>query len=561
MHRLSVLILTAILAACATRTPRDLEPSPRNEPRNPASSAGATSTTSTARPLDRSTASTALTDSTAMPDSLLDAEIAAELASAADSVADEVALEELDSAHPADSTELAEAVTWDIDVASFTGHDRVQYYLTHFTGSGRERMRIWLERLPRYEPMIRARLAEQGLPGDLVYLALIESGFSNRAVSRARAVGMWQFMAPTGRGYGLRIDGWVDERRDPVKATAAAARHLKDLRERFGSLYLAAAAYNGGAGRVGRGLNALGDGEPEEEYSDSTFFRLYDTRLIRRETKDYVPKLIAAAIIAKEPARYGFVVANPDEPFVADSVIVSDMTGLDVIAGLADTTVAVVRELNPQYLRLVTPPGTRAIVLVPPGRGPATQLAFNDLPERERVTFREHLVKRGQTPGGVARSYGVSLSALYEANPRIRRRGLRTGERLVIPVGGAMSAVVARSVAEPEARTVTFHRVRRGETVSGIAQRYRISQVQLRRWNGLSSNRIKAGQRLRVGDSPTERARVATRGSARTHTVRSGDTLTGVAKRYGVSVASLASANGLSRESGIRIGQRLRVPR
>jgi membrane-bound lytic murein transglycosylase D len=438
---------------------------------------------------------------------------------------------------------------------------RVEKWMQRFMTDQRGTFQTFLGREGIYEGMIRGKLRERGMPLDLLYLAMIESGFSPRATSRVAAAGVWQFMGPTAKQYGLRVDQWVDERRDPVKATAAAARHLKDLRERFGSLYLAAAAYNGGAGRVGRGLNALGDGEPEEEYSDSTFFRLYDTRLIRRETKDYVPKLIAAAIIAKEPARYGFVVADPDEPFLADSVIVSGMTGLDVIARLADTTVAEVRELNPQYLRLVTPPGTRAIVLVPPGRGPATQLAFNELPERERVTFREHLVKRGQTPGGVARSYGVSLSALYEANPRIRRRGLRTGERLVIPVGGAMSAVVARSVAEPEARTVTFHRVRRGETISGIAQRYHVSQAQLRRWNGLSSSRIKAGQRLRVGDSPTERARVATRSSARTHTVRNGDTLTGVAKRYGVSVASLASANGLSRGAGIRIGQRLRVPR
>lgn len=557
MQRSSVLVLTAFLAACATKAPPEAAPAPET-----AISTEKPGRTPPPPALPDSRALPAVPDSS-QPDSLIDAEIAAELATEADSVADEAALEELASAHPDGGTDSAEAVTWDIDVASFNNHDRVQYYLSHFTGSGRERMRIWLQRLPRYEPMIRARLAEQGLPGDLVYLALIESGFSNRAVSRARAVGMWQFMAPTGRGYGLRIDGWVDERRDPVKATAAAARHLKDLRTRFGSLYLAAAAYNGGAGRVGRGLNALGDGEPEDEYSDSTFFRLYDTRLIRRETKDYVPKLIAAAIVAKEPERYGFVVTDPDLPFQADTVLVTDMTGLDVIARLADTTVAVVRDLNPQYLRLVTPPNTRSIVLVPPGRGEATQVAFNDLPARERVTFREHLVVRGQTPGGVARSYGVSLSALYEANPRIRRRGLRTGERLVIPVGGAMSTVVARNVAEPEARTVTFHRVRRGETISGIAQRYHVSQSQLKKWNGLgSSSRIKAGQRLRVGNPPTERARIATKGNKpSTHTVRSGDTLTGVAKRYGVSVTSLASANGMSREAGIRVGQKLKVPR
>ena len=565
MQRVSVLLLTAALGGCATQA-QPGGPVPTERPAATASAEPASSHQDTAADRGdvgrRQDSPRRRTGS----DSLIDAEIAAELESAADSVADADALEELADSHPAGSADSgaadsADAVTWDIDVATFSEHDRVRYYLDFFTGVGRERMQVWLQRLPRYEPMIRTRLAEAGLPGDLVYLALIESGFSNRAVSRSRAVGMWQFMAPTGRGYGLRIDGWVDERRDPVKATAAATRFLKDLRARFGSLYLAAAAYNGGAGRVGRGLNALGDGEPVEEYSDSSFFRLYDSRLIHRETKDYVPKLIAAATIAKEPSRYGFVTAGADQPFAADSVYVADMTGLDVIARLADTTVAVIRDLNPQYLRLVTPPDTRAIVLVPPGMGERTQLAFNDLPARERVTFREHVVTRGQTASGIARKYEVSLTALYEANPRIRSRSLQIGQRLVIPVGGAMSTVVARSVSEPATRTVSFHRVRRGETVSGIARRYGVSQAKIREWNRLSaSGRINAGQRLRIGASATERARVATRSSARTHTVRRGDTLSGVAQRYGVSLSALASANGLSAKSGIRVGQRLKVP-
>src|SRR6266545_881083 len=175
--------------------------------------------------------------------------------------------------------------------------------------------------MPRYEAMIRQRLQAEGLPGDLVYLALIESGFSNTATSRARAVGMWQFMKGTGRLYGLRVDRWVDDRRDPIKATDAAVRHLKDLTGMFGSYYLAAAAYNAGAGRVSRGLNRLPDDETDTIPSDATFFRLYDTKLLRRETKDYVPKLIAAAIIAKEPTRYGFEVTRVDPP-AYDSIVV-----------------------------------------------------------------------------------------------------------------------------------------------------------------------------------------------------------------------------------------------
>jgi len=247
---------------------------------------------------------------------LVAADTVAELKVAADSAADEAVLEELAAARPEGDEaeektgdagpELADAVTWDIDVETFNSHARVEYYLDFFQGRGRERMAIWLTRLPRYEAMIRERLQRENLPGDLVYLALIESGFSNTATSRAKAVGMWQFMKATGKGYGLRVDSWVDERRDPFRATDAAARHLRDLNRRFKSLYLAAAAYNAGSGKVSRGLRRLPDDESDSTNSDATFFRLYDTKLLRRETKDYVPKLIAAALIAKQPGRYGF---------------------------------------------------------------------------------------------------------------------------------------------------------------------------------------------------------------------------------------------------------------
>src|SRR5215210_1748975 len=214
---------------------------------------------------------------TPMDSALIAADFAAEGRLAADSAADEAVLEELATAHP-DGDESEEkgdqaegganalaAVTWDIDVATYNSHDRVQYYLDFFQSRGRERMSIWLTRLPRYEGMIRDRLQREGLPGDLVYLALIESGFSNTATSRAKAVGMWQFMKRTAKGYGLRVDSWVDERRDPYRATEAATRHLKHLNDRFGSLYLAAAAYNAGGGKVSRGLRRL----PEDDEADS----------------------------------------------------------------------------------------------------------------------------------------------------------------------------------------------------------------------------------------------------------------------------------------------------
>ena len=521
-------------------------------------------------------------------------ELTAELRLAADSAADEAVLEALAEAAPSgdeldDSKEpplptegpkaLSNAVTWDIDVASFNSHNRVQYYLDFFRGPARERFGIWLTRMPRYEGMIRSRLQKEGLPADLVYLALIESGFSNTATSRARAVGMWQFMKGTAKLYGLRVDSWVDERRDPYRSTDAAARHLRDLTSRFGSLYLAAAAYNAGAGKVSRGLRRIPDDDADSVNTDATFFRLYDTKLLRRETKDYVPKLIAAALIAKEPQRYGFEV-GPSEPAAYDSLVVPDVTGLDVIARLADTTVAAIREMNPQYLRLATPPGVPSIVRIPAGRGGPTLAGYSELPASRRVTFVEHFVKRGETMGGIANRYHVSLRLLTDANPRVRGRALRVGQHIIVPTGGALSSSVARRMADPvvpAASTASgFHRVRRGETLAGLAAEYDVTVSQLRRWNVLGeSEGIRAGQRLRVtspGRSASPRSeavpgseiKVSSAGaqaaSPRIHVVRRGETLGGLARQYGVSVQALREANGLAERDRIRAGSALKIP-
>jgi membrane-bound lytic murein transglycosylase D len=517
---------------------------------------------------------------------LLAADTAAELQVAADSAADEAVLEELADARPATEgtdergadahvggipggTEaLASAVTWDIDVETFNSHDRVQYYLDFFQGRGRERMAIWLQRMPRYESMIRERLQADSLPGDLVYLALIESGFSNTATSRAKAVGMWQFMKATGKGYGLRIDSWVDERRDPFKATTAAAKHLRDLNRRFNSFYLAAAAYNAGSGKVSRGLGKLPEEESDAINSDATFFRLYDTKLLKRETKDYVPKLIAAALIAKQPRRYGFKGQKVD-PVAYDSIIVPDMTGLDVLARLADTTVAAIRELNPQYLRLATPPGTRSLVRLPVGHGAMTVAAYAELPPRQRVTFVEHFVARGETLSGIALKYRVSQSMLIASNPKVKSRRLQIGQRIVVPTGGVPSTKVARRMAEPvvaagtSART--FHRVRAGETVSEIADEYGVTQRELLAWNRLDARgRIRSGQRIRV-TSPDSypasgREQQAPTTGAKTHIVRKGETLKGLARRYGVSIQALREANGLEEQEPLRTGIALKIP-
>jgi membrane-bound lytic murein transglycosylase D len=516
MSRFAPLIVLLALAACGGHRP----PAPGPDPK-PASAPSKSRSATSSKPSQSSpTSRSAIPLAAELPpapelDSIIPPEeLAAEYRLAADSAADEAVLEELADATPTgpgeseiegdDSKALASAVTWDIDVATYNSHDRVRWYLDFFQGKGRERFGIWLNRMPRYEPMIRERLQEEGLPGDLVYLALIESGFSNTATSRARAVGMWQFMKGTAKLYGMRVDSWVDERRDPYRATDAAARHLRDLNQRFGSPYLAAAAYNAGSGRVSRGLRRLGpdDDDADSASADAMFFRLYDTKLLRRETKDYVPKLIAAALIAKEPARYGFTV-TPSDPPTYDSIVVPTMTGLDVIARLADTTVAAIRELNPQYLRLATPPGVASVVRVPSRRGPATIAAYAELPPNRRVTFVEHFVARGETIGGIARRYHVSQRLLADANPKVKPSRLRVGQRLVVPTGGAISGSVARQMADPPKPAGTsrsgWHRVRRGETLTAIADDYGVSVRDLLRWNSLESGgRIRAGQKIRV---------------------------------------------------------------
>jgi membrane-bound lytic murein transglycosylase D len=573
MHRCPILILLACVVGCSGR-PGTTPVSPRttNSPL----------TGNTPAWQDPSTDADSL-QVVITPDSVFLAADSAELRQAADSAADEAVLEELaaarldseDSDRSADdqpeggANALTDAVTWDIDVETFNNHDRVQYYLDFFQDHGRERMGIWLTRMPRYEAMIRERLQREGLPGDLVYLALIESGFSNTATSRAKAVGMWQFMKRTAKGYGLRVDSWVDERRDPYKATDAAVRHLRDLNRRFGSLYLAAAAYNAGSGKVSRGLIRLPDEESDSTNSDATFFRLYDTKLLRRETKDYVPKLIAAALIAKQPRRYGFRVGTA-EPASYDSIVVPDMTGLDVIARLGDTTVAAIRELNPQYLRLATPPGSRSVIRLPLGLGAPTAAAYAELPPRRRVTFIEHFAVAGETPSGIARRYRVSQAMLMAANPKLKSRRMRIGQRVVVPTGGVPSTKVARRMAEPVVAagtsTGSFHRVRRGETISEIADEYGVTQRELRTWNALDSRgRIRIGQRLRVvsADAPrTPPAPSASPDSAgvRTHVVQRGETLKGLAKRYGVSIQALRKANGLDERATLKAGLALKIP-
>jgi membrane-bound lytic murein transglycosylase D len=406
---------------------------------------------------------------------------------------------------PSDSaSEAAPEASWDIDVHSYESMDRVEHYVTAFSGTAKERIEERLSRGTRYEPMIRAKLRAGGLPEDMYYLALVESGYDPNAYSRAAAVGMWQFMTSTGRDMGLRIDWWIDERRDPVKSTDAAVRFISDLKDQFGSLYLAAAAYNGGPGRIARGLSRYAD-DFEGTTGDDLFFALAEKDYLRNETREYVPQLIAAALIAKEPARYGMTITT-EQPFAYDSVRVGPSTPLAAVADAAGTKVDTLRDLNPQILRGMTPPKDSFVVRVPVGAADSFPAAFAALPAAQKKAYEMVESKKGQSIATIAKKAGLSSRQLELYNPSLRRLrsgNLAAGQSVMVPTEAVVDA--AAPVPDPgierysSGTTTQMHVVKSGETLSGIALHYHTTVAALMRENGLRRPLIFAGQSLVVG--------------------------------------------------------------
>jgi membrane-bound lytic murein transglycosylase D len=416
--------------------------------------------------------------------------------------------------------------TWDMDVESYATEDRVAHYVRMFSGPSRERIAARLDVGSRYEPMIRAKMKAGGLPEDMYYLALIESGFNNNAYSRAAAVGMWQFMTSTARDMGMRVDWWVDERRDPVKATGAAVRFIKGMKDQFGSLYLAAAAYNGGPGRVARGIARYAD-DLENSQGEDAFFVLADKDYLRNETREYVPQLIAAALIAKEPEKYGMTL-HPQPPFTYDSVLVPPATPLAAIAKATSSSVADLRELNPQILRGMTPPRVSYMMRVPIGSADGFAARLDSLPKEDRVALKHVESKKGDTVDRLAERNHVSSRTLNAFNPNLRR--LRPSGRLVpgqdILIPSRAVALAALDVPDPAIekyssgiRGVKTHIVKSGETVGGIALKYGTTTERIMKLNGMKKSMIFPGQSLIVaGSGPTTksatRARATTKGKA-----------------------------------------------
>ena len=388
-------------------------------------------------------------------------------------------------------------------IDDYAGHERVEHYLRLFAGTASTRIGERLSAGTRYDAMIRTKLRAGGIPEDFRYLALIESGYNPDAYSRAAAVGMWQFMTTTAKGAGLRVDWWVDERRDPVRSTDAAVRFLNGLRQQFGSYYLAAAAYNGGPGRISRGLSRLAE-ELDDVEPEDKFFTLASSSVLRAETRNYVPQIIAAALIGRDPRAYGMTIEKLP-PFVYDSAQVPPGTSLHAIAKACRTDVPDVVDLNRHVLRGMTPPeGPSMYVRMPQKCAASFTLAFASLDSVVRFGSTARKTKKGETPASIAKKAGITVAQLRVYNPKVKyamNAAIPTGTRVLVPTKEAVRA--ARDVPDPSIErygvaTNGVYVVRRGDTLSEIAARHDTTVATLKRLNRLSSDKINVGQRLKL---------------------------------------------------------------
>jgi len=314
----------------------------------------------------------------------------------------------------------------------------VARWVDYWGSEAAEAVPVFLGRMVSFETAVDSALEANELPPSLRYLPFIESGYNPRAASSARAVGMWQFMEPTAKELGLEVSRLMDQRRDPVLSTEAAMKFLVDLREGFGSWFLALAAYNGGPNRVRRVMRQYAPGVPP---SDSLFWAL--RRRFPRETQEFVPKLVGAYLVSSRPGPNGFAPSEDVGLFAFDDVNVPDATTLDVVARAAEVSLDEIERLNPQFVRGMTPPGRSSGLRVPRGQGAAFASNYAAIPPEERVTFVEHRVAAGETLSHIAVRYGVLVADINAANPGIRPRFLKIGTVLTVPVAPSVRTTSA----------------------------------------------------------------------------------------------------------------------
>jgi membrane-bound lytic murein transglycosylase D len=419
---------------------------------------------------------------------------------------------------------------------------------------GRRRLTLdsALRRGERYLPMIREIFREEGVPEDLAYLALVESHFHQDARSPAAALGLWQFIESTGRACGLRIDWWVDERLDPEASTRAAALHLKELYERFQDWELALAAYNAGPNGLERAIR---------RGAGSDFWELAEGRVLRAETRRYVPKFYAALHLARSSEAGAGEELAPVEPLRYDIVRIDSPVDLRTVARAAGVPAARLRELNPALRRGCTPPSEEPFELrVPEGSGEAVGAALAKIPPSQRLDFVRYRLKPGDTLWGISRRYGAPVAAIMELNALRDARRLRPGNELVLPVPSGRSGTVAaaRAPSGPVRPEPGVHVVAAGETVWSIARRHGVAVRDVLQWNRLGSSAVvRPGDRLRV-TGPQAARRGAPAGSE-VHVVSRGESLWAIARRYGLSLEELLERSGLSASSVLRPGDRIVV--
>jgi membrane-bound lytic murein transglycosylase D len=424
--------------------------------------------------------------------------------------------------------------------------DQVAGFINFYSNRGRGVLERALARSGRYDEMIRRVLKQEGVPQDLIYLAQAESGFHPLAVSRVGARGMWQFMGSRAKGYGLQRNFWVDERQDPEKSTRAAAHHLKDLYAQFGDWYLAMAAYNSGPGRVQSAVKRTG-------YAD--FWELYRRNVLPKETRNYVPIILAVTIMAKNPEQYGLDDVNRDQPIPYDTVKIDYPIDLRLVAQCVNASQADLQDLNPSLLRLSTPKDGVFELHVPAGTKKNFETAVAAIPVDKRLWWRYHDVKAGDTLATLARTYHTTAKAIAETN-RLTDDSPEAETRLVIPIAAGKFSDTGTY-----ARRMTRYRVRKGDTVETVAENFAVPAKMVRSWNRLKGNSLAGRKVLYVHLPVTPGTQVASRASKKSpkhtvkavtastsgtvvqHKVKQGETLYSIANSYNTSVAALQRIN------------------
>lgn len=417
----------------------------------------------------------------------------------------------------------------------------VRKWLHYFSKKDRERFQRFLNRGSKYREVVENVLEENGLPGELYYLAMIESGYQNHATSIASAVGVWQFIPGTGRRYGLKINHYIDERRDPIRATEAAVRYLRDLYNVFGSWHLAMASYNAGEMRVVRAIF---------KSKTRNFWELVKLKALPPETRNYVPKFLAAVEIGSNPEKYGFTLPKGEDYPDLNAVQIPGPISLKTISAQTGVPLASLKEVNPHLLRGHIPPGPSGYpIWVPIKHVARIQESKHLLVAKAKDRFQEasvavtsgrhHRVRRGENLGLIARKYSMSVAQLKRIND-LKSNRIYPGMKLEIASKAYRSS------------QATYYRVKRGDNLSSIARRFGMSLAQIKRLNGMRSNRIYAGTRLKVN------SRLG--GVIASYKVRRGDNLTAIARRFQASVGEIKNLNNLS-DSTIYPGQVLRVRR